>query len=269
MNEAAIEAEGLSIRLGAHAALEDLTFRIAHGGKVGIMGPNGAGKTTLLRAMLGMLKPQAGRLTVMGQEPSALSKTRLAQLRTHVAYVPQLDFLRSGVPLTVREVVEISRAGRVGLLRSLGAADHDAVQTSLEQLGLGALAGRPYGDLSGGQQRKVQIARALAQEPSLLLMDEPAANLDLAWQEALVDLIDEVAAVRKLTLVIVTHDVSLLPRSCDSVLVLAEGRWRAFGAPEEVLTRDIISSLYGLPVDVERRAGRYHVVSQGAGDVDN
>jgi ABC-type cobalamin/Fe3+-siderophores transport system ATPase subunit len=247
-------------------AVWDLTFQALRGQVLGIIGPNGAGKTTLLRAILGLHRPHAGMLRVLGRDPSRLRAAQLAAFRTHVGYVPQLDFARSGVPLTVREVIEISRAGRAGLLRGLRPADREAVRLWLERLGLGALASRPYEELSGGQQRKVQLARALAQEPSLLLMDEPAANLDLAWQQALLDLIEQVVTATHVTLLLVTHDVSLLPACCDAVLVLAGGRRRAFGPPGEVLTPGIISELYGLPVDVERRAGRFHLISRGSGD---
>ncbi len=266
MSEPAVAATALSVRLGAQQALCDLTFRLEAGRILGIIGPNGAGKTTLLRAMLGMHAPQGGELRVLGRDPAALRGVRLAKFRTRVAYVPQLDFARSGVPLTVRQVVEISRAGRAGLLRPLGDADRAVVQLWLERLGLAALAQRPYGDLSGGQQRKVQLARALAQEPSLLLMDEPAANLDLAWQEALIGLIEQVADATHVTLVLVTHDVSLLPAACDRVLVLAAGQLRAFGPPAEVLTAQVLCELYGLPVEVEQRAGRFHVLARGGSD---
>ena len=266
MSEPAIAAEGLTIRLRAHTALRDLSFQVAQGQILGVIGPNGAGKTTLLRAVLGMYAPHAGALRVLGRDPSSLRPPQLAEFRTHVAYVPQLDFARSGIPLTVREVVEISRAGRAGLLRGLRATDHEAVRLWLERLGLSTLANRPYDELSGGQQRKVQLARALAQEPSLLLMDEPAANLDLAWQQALLDLIEHVVAATHVTLVVVTHDVSLLPASCDAVLVLAEGRRMALGPPEEVLTPQAVSDLYGLPLDVERRADRFRVISRGNGN---
>jgi len=237
----------------------DLSFCVHEGEMVGVIGPNGAGKTTLLRLLLGLCRVSSGRIRVGGQDPSLLRGAALARFRLKIGYVPQLDLAPSGVPLSVREVVQISRAGHAGLLRRLGAQDRAAVELWLARMGLLELADVPYARLSGGQQRKVQLARALAQEPQLLLLDEPASNLDLAWQEALVALVDEVKRTTGITIMMVTHDLSLLPPCCGRVMVLAGGRLKADGPPAKVLLPSVLSELYGSPVEVQRRDARYFV----------
>jgi len=254
-----IELSAAGVRLGSRMVLDGLSLRVDEGEMVGVIGPNGAGKTTLLRALLGLCRVCEGRIRVLGQDPSALGGARLARFRLKVGYVPQLERGAGGVPLTVREVVEISRAGHAGLLRGLGARDREAVDLWLERMGLSALADVPYACLSGGQQRKVQLARALCQEPRLLLLDEPASNLDLAWQEALVRTVERVHRTDGLALLLVTHEVSLLPASCRRVVVLQGGRLHADGPPEEVLVPEVLSQVYGTAVEVERRGGRYRV----------
>lgn len=256
---AVVELKGVTVRRGGRAVLRDVTFSVQAGQMVGVIGPNGAGKTTLLGTLLGLHRVSAGSLRVLGEDPARLGGGALARFRMKVGYVPQLEFVASGVPLTVREVVEISRAGRAGLLRGLSRQDRAAVDTWLSRMGLSELAERPYNQLSGGQQRKVQLARALAQGPQLLLLDEPASNLDLYWQETLIRLIDDIGAQTGITVLLVTHDLSLLPASCNRVVVLAEGALKAFGPSEQVLTPEVLAPLYGVAVQVERRDGRYYV----------
>ena len=255
-----VELNSVGVSLGGRPALRDLTFSVERGEMLGLIGPNGAGKTTLLRTLLGMHRPCAGSLAVLGRDPSALKGAGLARFRLRVGYVPQLDARQASVPLTVREVVEISRAGRAGLMRRLRPKDRAAVDAWLSRMGLVDLADRPYGELSGGQQRKVQLARALAQEPDVLLMDEPAANLDLAWQETLIRLIEQVSADTGVTMLLVTHDLSLLPASCGRILVLADGTLKAIGPTGEVLVPEVLLALYGTSVRIECHGGRYHVL---------
>jgi len=256
---AAIEVENISVSLRGRRVLAGVSFTAHEGESVGLLGPNGAGKTTLLRCLLGLCRPSDGALRVLGWNPAQLRGGSLAAFRREVGYVPQLERRSTGVPLGVREVVEIARAGRAGLLRRLSAGDRRAVERWIDRMGLRGLEDRPYCELSGGQQRKVQLARALAQEPRVLLLDEPAANLDLAWQETLLAHIDEVSRTG-ITVLLVTHDISLLPRSCERVLVLANGRLCADGPARRVLAPETLSAVYGTPVDVERLAGRHYVI---------
>ena len=209
--ECAIRMENVAVCLAGIEALSDVTLAIDRGQTVGVIGPNGAGKTTLLSLVNALRRPSRGRLSVLSQTPSRLSPGGLAALRRRIAYVPQIAHLPSAAPLCVREVVDIARAGHAGLLRRLSAEDRRIVSDALVRMGCADLARRPYDQLSGGQQRKVQLARALAQEPDILLLDEPAANLDPYWQEELVALIDDLSQTRQLTILLVTHDVFELP----------------------------------------------------------
>ena len=258
--ECAIRMENVAVRLAGIEALSDVTLSIANGETVGIIGPNGAGKTTLLSLVNALRRPSRGSVAILGETPARLSGTGLAALRRRIAYVPQIALLPSAVPLCVREVVEIARAGHAGLFRRLGADDRRAVSDAISRMGCEDLTRRPYDQLSGGQQRKVQLARALAQQPDVLLLDEPASNLDPYWQEELVALIDELSRTRQLTILLVTHDVFELPPSCDKVALLDQGRVRAFDRPERVLTAEVLSDAFHRPLRVMREHGRFIAV---------
>jgi len=164
------------------------------------------------------------------------------------------------MPLTVREVVAIGRTGLAGLLRPLRREDWRIVDKWIERLGLAALAQRGFSDISGGEQRKTLIARAMVQQPELLLLDEPTANLDLGWRERIVDTIDELYDSMALTVVLVCHELEVLPTSCGRVVVLEDGRLLADGNPQDILTTDMVAGLYGTGLCIVRSGGRFAVV---------
>ena len=165
------------------------------------------------------------------------------------------------MPLTVREVVAIGRTGIAGLLRPLRLADWQIVDEWIERLGLTPLTGQGFGEISGGEQRKTLVARAMVQQPELLLLDEPTANLDLGWRERIVQVIEELYRTMRLTVVLVCHELEVLPACCGRVIVLNEGLTIADGPPDEVLSTTMIESLYGPGLGVVRSAGRWAVVS--------
>lgn len=226
------------------------------------MGPNGAGKTTLLRACLGLATPTGGEVTVLGEDVRRLRGAALARLRRRIGYVPQLLPARSELPLTVREVVAIGRTARAGLFHPLCRADWQVVDQWIERLGLASLAGRAFGQISGGEQRKTIIARAMAQEPELLLLDEPTANLDLGWRERIVETIETLFAQTRITVVLVCHELEVLPPSCRQVVLLDRGRVVASGAPEAVFTTERVSRLYGASLSAVHHEGRHAVVPE-------
>lgn len=254
--------ENVAVLLGGRTVLRDFTMCVARGETVGILGPNGAGKSTLLLTVNRFRRPSSGRVTVLGQDLSRLTPSELAILRRRIAYVPQLTIRETGIPLSVLQVVEIARAGRAGLLRRLTPADRQVVQHSIARMGLEALAHRCYSQLSGGEQRKVHLARALAQEPDIILLDEPTNHLDLAWQEELLKEIDLLAQQGNRTILIVTHDVYQLPLSCKKVALLHGGRLLEYGPIYEVLRADILSHVYGRAMEVLRHGGRFHLFPQ-------
>jgi iron complex transport system ATP-binding protein len=227
------------------------------------MGPNGAGKTTLLRACLGLAKPARGEVVVLGEDVRSLRGAALAGLRRRIGYVPQLLPARSELPLTVREVVAIGRTAHAGLFHPLSRDDWQTVDQWMDRLGLTALADRAFSQISGGEQRKTIIARAMAQEPELLLLDEPTANLDLGWRERIVETVQTLHAQTRITVLLVCHDLEVLPPACRQVVLLDAGRVSATGSPETVFTTERVSRLYGATLRAVHQGGRHAVVPSG------
>ncbi|MFW6132277.1 MAG: metal ABC transporter ATP-binding protein [Planctomycetota bacterium] len=238
--------------------LDELT--VPHGEVLSVLGPNGAGKTTLLKCCLGLIRPSRGTVTVLGEQADRLRPAALSRLRRRIGYVPQLLAGRSELPLTVREVVAIGRTGLRGLGRRLHRQDWRVVDAWVERLGLAELSGAGYGELSGGEQRKALIAKAMAQEPEILALDEPTANLDLYWREQIVSLLDALYDQTHVTVLLVCHDLEVIPRSARRALVLADGRVLACGTPRAVLDARTTRTLYGASLCVVERNGRFAAV---------
>jgi ABC-type cobalamin/Fe3+-siderophores transport system ATPase subunit len=188
----------------------------------------------------------------------------LSRLRRRIGYVPQLLPTGGEMPLTVREVVAMGRAAAAGLGRRLRREDHEQIDQWIDRLGLTPLAGRGFSRVSGGEQRKALIARAMVCQPELLLLDEPTANLDLGWRERIVEQIGALYAGGRLTVVLVCHELEVLPGGCGQILVLDRGRALAAGTPEQVLDTDLVASLYGPGLEVCRRGRRWAVLPGGA-----
>jgi ABC-type cobalamin/Fe3+-siderophores transport system ATPase subunit len=264
MSPAALEIRGLVVHAAHHGLLEIEHLGVEAGSVVAVMGPNGAGKTTLLRACLGLITPWRGHVTVLREDVGALRGVALAGLRRRIGYVPQLLPARSELPLTVREVVAIGRTARAGLLHPLSRDDWQTVDEWIDRLGLASLADRAFSRISGGEQRKTIIARAMAQAPELLLLDEPTANLDLGWRERIVETVDALYAQTRLSVVLVCHELEVLPPSCRQVVLLDRGRMVAAGSPETVFTRERVTQLYGACLRPEHRGGRHAAVPGGS-----
>jgi len=236
------------------------SLEIDAGEMVGLLGPNGAGKTMLLRCLLGLQGGVRGNAKVLGRRLKGIGSDDLAKLRRRIGYVPQLLPPGGELPLTVREVVAIGRSGIAGLLRPLRTADWRIVDAWIDRLGLAPLARSGFSEISGGQQRKTLIARAMVQQPELLFLDEPTANLDLGWRETMIHLVDELYQLSGLTVILVCHELEVIPACCGRVIVLNAGRIMADGQPDHVLSTDLITSLYGPGLAVARSAGRWAVI---------
>jgi len=232
---------------------------------LGVVGVNGAGKTTLLRLCAGLLRPTSGAVWLNGASLAAIGAWGLTRLRAAIGYLPQATDYNAHLPLTLEEVVAMGRAGCTGLLRRLGPADRECVRGWMERLGLAPLAGRTFPTLSGGEQQKVLLARAMVQEPGLLLLDEPGANLDLDWKARLVGLLEEVVGATGVTVVMVSHETGLLPACCTRVALMRAGRVLRLGRPAEVLTADALADVYGCPIEVAEVQGRRHAVASRGG----
>jgi ABC-type Mn2+/Zn2+ transport system ATPase subunit len=256
----AISIEDLCVRAGARTILSIARLSIASGECVGILGPNGAGKTTLLRSCLGLQRHAHGTVRVLGDSIGQSGFIRRARLRRRIGYVPQLLSAGAEMPLTVREVVAIGRSGIAGLWRPLSVRDWHLIDGWLDRLGLSSLANRGYGEISGGEQRKTLIARAMVQEPQLLLLDEPTANLDVGWRERIVDIIDRLHQDGGLSILLVCHELEVLPHCCRRVVILHEGQVTADATPEHALSDASIAVLYGPGLGVLHQAGRHALV---------
>jgi iron complex transport system ATP-binding protein len=237
-----VDLRGVAFAYGRSLALEDVSLAARAGEFVGLVGPNGAGKSTLARLVAGLLAPAAGTVRLAGLDPHAAPRRAVARV---CALVPQEP--RAAWPFTVREAVMMGRAPRQGLLALPGRFDHGAVAGALEACDLVHLADRRLDALSGGERRRVFFARALAQEPRVLLLDEPTAFLDLGHQVAAMRMAS-VAARGGLCVIAVLHDLNLAAAACDRVVVLSRGRVSADGPPGEVLTEARVREVWGVPV---------------------
>jgi ABC-type Mn2+/Zn2+ transport system ATPase subunit len=232
---ATLELDGVTVAYDGKAALEDVTLHVPHGAQVAVVGPNGAGKSTLFKALVGLLPLRKGHILIHGRP--------LGHHQDCVAYIPQREEVDWRFPVTVADVVMMGRYGRLGWLGRPGRADRAVVARSLEQMGLEDLAGHPIGELSGGQQQRVFLARALAQEPHILLMDEPFTGVDLATQEAALVLLDQLRA-HGVTVMVSTHDLNLAAARFEQV-VLLNRRLIASGTPAQVFTQQAIAEAFG------------------------
>jgi manganese/iron transport system ATP-binding protein len=205
-----LHVEALTVTVGGRRVLADVRLQVRPGELVGLIGPNGAGKTTLLRAILGLLPVAAGRVTVDGAPP--------AVARSGVGYVPQRHEFAWDFPISVEKAVMSGRTRRIGWLRRPGRADRAAVDEALEHLDLIPLRRRPLGELSGGQRQRVLVARALALQPRLLLLDEPFTGLDVPTQELLTALFQRLQHDK--AIVMTTHDLSAAAELCGRLCLL-------------------------------------------------
>jgi ABC-type Mn2+/Zn2+ transport system ATPase subunit len=250
MGNALAELNDVVIAVRGRSILGPLSLTVHAGDFLGVVGPNGAGKSTLLETLAGLRPVSGGRRTV----PEPL-QTVVGLLFQHHDYLPDL-------PFTAEDVVAFGRVPRLGLFRRPGAADREAIGRALARLGLEAIRRQPYRELSGGTRRRVHIARLLAQDATLVLLDEPTAGLDPAIQE---DLIGTIAALPGpgRAVVMVTHDIDHLPTSCNRILLLKGGLPLEGGAPAEILTGKRLSALYDCRMGVEQREGRFVALRLG------
>lgn len=221
-------------------ALQDISLEIAEGEFVGVIGPNGSGKTTLCRAVLGLMPPLAGSLQIFD---CACQELRCHH-RARIGYLPQKGVLDRNFPITVLEAVMMGRYGALGLFRRPGKQDQEIALEALSNVGMQDHRNSALGHLSGGQQQRVFIARALAQQPDVLLLDEPTTGIDITTQHSVLDLITHLHRDLKLTVLLITHDINMIRSRVDR-LVLLKTRLYAAGPPDEVLRPDLLQQVYG------------------------
>jgi ABC-type Mn2+/Zn2+ transport system ATPase subunit len=259
MNDLLFAARNLTAGPHRTPLIRDVTLELPRGGFLGIVGPNGAGKSTLLMALLGFRGILEGSAQVLGRDIRGLGRSDWAALRRKIGYLPQRAQVDPYFPVTAGEVVLMGRVGHAGLLRRLGDGDRRAAGRALDALGMESLTDRPFGHLSGGEQQKVHLARILAQEPEMILLDEPMAGLDLKWQERLGSLIEGIARERGAGVVIVTHELQHLPPACSRIALIRKGRLLAAGDRDRILRDDLLSELYECRVRSIVRDGRTYL----------
>jgi manganese/iron transport system ATP-binding protein len=233
-NQPILDVRHLTVRYDGRAALDDITFHLHGGERVAVVGPNGAGKSTLFKVVSGVLPPTSGVVTISGSRP-----------REHVciAYIPQRSQVDWNFPVSVADVVMMGRSAKLGPLNWPHKKDWEYVHRALETVDLSDLASRQISQLSGGQQQRMFIARALAQEAELILMDEPLTGLDTPAQEDLLDLLDTLHA-QKVTVMVATHDLDQAARHFERIMLLNH-RIVAFGLPDKVLQTENLLKAYG------------------------
>jgi iron complex transport system ATP-binding protein len=238
--------------------LDDISLKVADGSIVALIGPNGSGKTTLIRAISGVLPVTSGEISVDGQMLTTLETQQRARL---ISVVPQTRTLPPA--FTIREVVALGRSPYLNWLGQTSIADSKLIERALQQTDLLELADRNIGELSGGEQQRVLLARALAQDTPILLLDEPTAHLDLQYQVNLMKKVyglahpngkDVTNGFIRRGVLIAVHDLNLLSRFADEVILLVKGKIAASGTPQEVLNSETLSRAYGLPLTIFRDA---------------
>lgn len=263
MSNVALQVRQLSVGRSRRVILQIDRLEVRCGEAVVVLGPNGAGKSTLLKCLAGFVASTSGEVEIFGNRVLSRRSAELAKLRRRIGYVPQVLAARSETPLTLREVVAIGRTGIAGLFRRLTGHDWALVDLWLDRLGLSKLASQAYSSLSGGEQRKAVIAKAMVQQPELLMLDEPTANLDLFWREQIVATIEELHAELSLTVLLVCHELEVIPACTGRLLLLQDGAIVADGCPNELLTPTLIRSLYGPRLGLITANGRYAAVPTG------
>jgi ABC-type Mn2+/Zn2+ transport system ATPase subunit len=243
----AVVVDGVTAGYGRRIALSDVTLTVASGSLLAVIGPNGAGKSTLLKLIAGLIRPSSGRLSVLGGPPGSAARS--------IAYLPQAEAVDWEFPVTVREVVTMGRYARLGFGHDPGRLDRERVLAALETVGMADAIDRQIGALSGGQRRRVFLARAIAADPELYLLDEPVTGVDARTQEDLMDVLEAEARAGK-TVIATTHDLICAAQRFHQAALL-NGRLIAQGSAELVLDQNLLSETYGghvlvLPGDGER-----------------
>jgi len=224
---------------GQRRAIENVSFDVQRGQHIAIIGPNGAGKSTLFKALVGLIPHSTGEISLHGE--NCRTSHRM------LAYVPQHEAIDWSFPVTVEDVVMMGRARKIGWLRWPRSSDRQAVDAALDQVGMGPFRHRQIGELSGGQKRRVFIARALAQDTDVLLLDEPFSGVDVAAEQEIMETLDALKQAG-ITILLATHDLNAASRF-DRVLILKNGVI-AYGEPQDVFTPDNLRQAYGDRVSV-------------------
>ena len=248
----AIEFDKVTLTYGGRRVLSDVSFSIPQGAFVGLLGANGAGKTTMLRAILGLIKPAGGAISVLGKPPTRGNAA--------IGYLPQARRALSDVGISGLDFVLSAAGGHRWGWPVPFSAEKEAAWKALEAIGATDLARRPLAELSGGERQRILIAQSLIGDPQLLLLDEPLISLDAGHQRAIIDLVHEIGERLGIAVLFCSHEINPLLRAVDRVLYLGNGK-AAIGSVDEVISGPVLSKLYGTHINVVRVAGRIFVMA--------
>jgi iron complex transport system ATP-binding protein len=241
MNTLYLRAEGISFAYQDKSVLNEIDLAIKPGELVGLIGPNGSGKSTLIKCLSRVLTPQRGRVWLDGRELAVLNAQQIAR---HIAVVSQAVELPPG--FTAFEIVLMGRMPHLDWWRNENARDKNIARVAMGATGTWSLADRLVNQLSGGERQRVVIARALAQEPQILLLDEPTAHLDVKHQIEVMELVRRLNRERGLAVLVVSHDLNLAAQYCSRLVLFKEGRVYKTGSPREVIAPDVLRDVYGV-----------------------
>ncbi len=242
---AALSARDVSVRLGGNSILKSVSFEARPGEVAGLIGPNGAGKSTLLRVLAGLLRPESGDVRI---EDLPLKGLNSGQRARRIAFMPQHDATH---PFTAIETVLMGRYAHLGRFELEGRQDREIALSAMARTDTAQFEDRQLDRLSGGERQRVILARALAQQANVILLDEPSASLDLRHRLSIMETLREEVATRQVAVVVALHDVSLASRYCDRLTLLYDGRVTAEGKPVDVLTQQNLRSAFGVETAVQ------------------
>ncbi len=245
--EPILSLEGVGFGYGRHTVLADVDLQVPRGEVLGILGPNGSGKSTLLNLMDGILAPNTGQVRIEGVPIASISRNLIAK---RIAMVSQEQHFR--FDFSVLQVALMGRYPHLGRLQFEGTQDMEVVRDALQATACLGFAERSIHELSGGERQRVLIARALAQEPQVILMDEPTSFLDLKFKREIFRLIHRLSTEKNLGVVLVSHDIDLVARHCNKVVLLKDGSIHQMGDPRDVITAQNVEAVFDCPVQVDR-----------------
>ncbi len=256
MNNPVMQIQDISARYGDTRALDHITLNVRKGEIVGLVGPNGAGKSTLIKVLSGVLRASGGEVYIQSQPITSLSPAARARL---VAVVPQARQL--GGAFSVRQAVLLGRTAYLGFLGKPGEKDYRILDWAMKETAVDALADRKLAEISGGEQQRVLLARALVQNARVLLLDEPTNHLDLKYQVNLLRLLRELVDKENLSVLMAMHDLNQLSGIVDRVALLVRGKIKSIGKPAEVLTPENIREAYQTEVEIFQhpRSGKHYL----------
>jgi len=251
------------IRRAGRIILNIDNLKINAGDFVSIIGTNGAGKTTFLRLCCGLIKPGRGSIEFDGKDFTQLGTWDKSNVRKHIGYIPQQAEYNPDLPFTLREIVAMGRTSAKPLLKKHNSEDYEIVDNWINKLGLYDLRNQTFRSLSGGEQQKTLIARAMAQQPRVLMLDEPCSNLDFNWKYQITEIIEQLYNMTKVTVLMVSHETNLLPACCHRAVLLHKGNLVADGDIDEIMESETFEQAYGCKFETVILGGRKYTVNKG------